>query len=315
MFADNIKDVVSGNRMSRAFTGSLILGNASPNISLSSTRASTPSSSASSRTGTPPSDVERCGCCNVDDFWKMYNAFRLMDKRGCGSVRRCDFYEASTEHVTLEMRRTMTRGDLHERFRSSAADMTFMELLERIWPLATDADKKMMRQWAKLYDASLFLSSDSFQGTHHDLKQIFDLLDLDGSQTLSMSELVRARILTKDEAQQLLKDWHKEFSKNESSSDSQRGSGQKLSLSLGFSDFCILVQKPLTEKYAQKQEEGLPNDSWDIHCRFAFQASKRKTRETVRSVGTRIKAVNALGGPFGFPRRTELNQESTLTVS
>lgn len=208
-----------------------------------------------------------------------------MDKRGCGSVRRCDFYEAITEHVTLEMRRMITRGDLHDRFRSSAADMTFLELIDRIWPAATDADRKMMNQWIKLYDASVYLSTASFQGTHHDLKKFFDLLDLDGNQTLSMSELVRARILTKGEAQDLLKNWRKEF-------DSDHGAGgKKLGPNLNFGDFCLLMQKPLTEKYAKKEEGDVANDSWDLHCRSAFLASKKKV--TLKSVGTTLKSVNA----------------------
>jgi hypothetical protein len=148
-----------------------------------------------------------------------------------------------------------------------------------------------MSQWTKLCDASSYLSTASFQGTHHDLKQIFNLLDLDGNQTLSMSEMVRARILTKDEARNLLKSWNKEF---EEGSESQRANGKKLGLSLCFSDFCLLMQKPLTDKYAQKEEGSVANDSWDLHCRSAFQASRKKV--TLKQVGGTIKAVNALGG-------------------
>lgn len=246
----------------------------------------------------------------MDDFWKIYNSFLLMDKRGCGSVRRCDFFETISEQVTLDMRRTMTRGDLHERFTSSATEMTLSELLKRIWPNATDDDRKMMKQWATLYDAFSILSSDSFQGTHRDLKQLFDLLDLDGSQTLSMSELVRARILTKDEAHQLLKNWHEKMG-------SVSPQGQRLTLSLSFSDFCILVQQPLTEKYGQQKKESLPDDSWDVQKDFrsAFQASKKKSVQAVSRVSTRIKAVNALSKPLGFPRRSELYQAGSMVTA
>lgn len=218
-----------------------------------------------------------------------------MDKRKCGSVRRCDFYDATTEHVTLEMRRAMTRGDLHERFRTSSAALTFEELLDRIWPTATDTDKKMMKQWTKLYDASSYLSTGSFQGTHHNLKQIFDLLDLDGSQTLSMSELVRARILTKDEARNLLQAWNSEFGQGDDDCESHSTNGKTLGLNLNFSDFCVLLQKPLTDKYVQvKSEENLVKDSWDVHCRSAFQASKKKA--SLKSAGSAIRAVSKLGG-------------------
>lgn len=227
-----------------------------------------------------------------------------MDKRGRGSVRRCDFYDATTEHVTLEMTRLIARSDLHERFRTSAAEMTFMELFNRIWPAATDADRKMVTEWTKLYDACAYLSTASFQGTHHDLKQIFNLLDLDGSQTLSMSEMVRARILTKDEARNLLKSWNKQFDEG---CDSHSAHGKRLGLSLGFSDFCLLMQKPLTDKYGQKEEGNNPADSWDLHCRSAFQASKKKV--SLKAAGSAIKTVNALGGfrrnalkPSGFAK-------------
>jgi Ca2+-binding EF-hand superfamily protein len=192
-----------------------------------------------------------------------------MDKRKCGSVRRCDFFEATTEHVTLDMRRTLTRGDLHERFRSSAAEMTLEELCQRIWPTATDADQKLMKNWVKLRDASSVLSAENFQGTRQDLKRIFDLLDVDGSQTLSMSELTRARILTKAESQKLMKNWYDAFTANDSSE-----SGKKEGLNLTFNEFCVMTQKHLAEKYAHKDDE---NDNWEKHCRSAFRVSKAAT--------------------------------------
>jgi hypothetical protein len=231
-----------------------------------------------------------------------------MDKRGCGSVRRCDFYEASTEHVTLDMRRTITKGDLYERFRSSAVEMTLTELLQRLWPVATDADRKLMNQWTKLYDASSFLSAGSFQGTHHELKQIFDLLDLDGSRTLSMSELVRARILTKFEAHKLMQNMQKLISTDESGSDSGSASGKQMKLSLGFSDFCLLTQKHLTEKYVHKEDGSLPKDSWDIHCRTAFQASAKKV--TLKGAATSVKTVVGLKA-FANSHRNALHQAGT----
>lgn len=223
-----------------------------------------------------------------------------MDKRGCGAVQRSDFYEATTEHVTLEMRRTITRADLHARFRTSSAALTFDELLNRMWPTATDADRKMMTQWTKLYGASQLLQKESFQGTHHDLKQIFDLLDMDGSQTLSMSEMVRARILTKEEARDLLKNWSKEFGGGNDDLETHLANRKKSSFntdkSLCFSDFCLLMQKPLTEKYASKEEEGSVKQefTWDGLCRQAFGASKKKV--SMKSVGSTVKVINALGG-------------------
>lgn len=333
--ANGLKDARCSNRATCAFAGSLIVGTGSPSIS-SSTTTSPPSSMISSplssRAGTPPSvalhsiaDVERCSCCTIGDFQKIYESFRLMDKRGCGSVRRCDFYEASTEHVTLEMQRTISRGELHQRFRSSAAEMTLVELLERIWPTATDKDHRMMSSWTKLSDAFSVLSAASFQGTREDFKQIFDLLDLDGSQTLSMSELVQAHIFSKAECQRLLKDWYKAVSKHEFGRDSGCESGEKKSLSLSFDQFCNLTQKDLDEKYAHKEDPCYSN------CRLAFRASKatnaaregcdllpdKTSRSSPQKVSLKTAAIGVLAAKvaFGFAERSPPNQGSTMMTS
>merc|ERR1719321_489594 len=178
-----------------------------------------------------------------------------MDKRRCSSVRRCDFFEACTKHVTLDMRRTITRGDIHERFRSSAAEMTLSELLKRIWPTATAVDHKTMSNWAKLHDVSSLFSAASFQGARQDLEQVFDLLDVDGSQTLSIGELVRARMLTQDESEKLLQDWYKAFKntqqKQDSDDDSKRESVMNARLDLSFNEFCVMTQAHLAEKFGQ----------------------------------------------------------------
>lgn len=216
---------------------------------------------------------ERCGCCTMDDFWKIYDSFQLMDKRGCGSVRRCDFYEASTAHVTLDMRRTINAANLHQRFRSNAAEMNLQELIQLVWPSATDRDKKQMNNWAKLRDASTILKDSTFQGTRQDLKQIFDLLDIEGNDMLSMSELVRARILTKAESQNLLRQWYEAFNKmpDDCSSDSGSENGKTESFSLSFNEFCQMTQKHLCEKYVRK-ENG--NILWAKPCRLAFETSR-----------------------------------------
>jgi len=206
-----------------------------------------------------------------------------MDKRGCGLVRRCDFYEASTAHVTLEMRRTITRGDLHQRFRFDASEMTIQELVGLVWPNASGSDRKQMDHWAKLRDASAVLLDTSFKATREDLKRIFDLLDVDGSETLSISELVRARILTKSESKNLLESWYYAFNRvDECSSESGSEhspktmgteSGKKPSLSLSFDEFCRMTQQHLAEKYVQKDE----GNRWDVHARSAFRVSKVAT--------------------------------------
>lgn len=177
----------------------------------------------------------------------------------------------------------MTKAKLKQRFRASAVEMTFGELIERMWPAATDSDRKMMNHWARLRDASLIISSPSFRATRLNMKQIFDLLDTDGSEMLSLSELVRARILTKDEAKQLLQDFHKMFGETRDSRN------------LSFSEFKALTRKHFLEKFAQ--------DVWEEPCRTAFQDSK--TNPSCKPA-TKIEKV--------LSRRNSLNQSSIVTA-
>lgn len=210
----------------------------------------------------------------------VYDSFCLMDKQGCGAVRRCDFWEAFTDHVTKDMRCTITKAKLQQRFKASAAEMTFEELIERIWPAATHADRNIMNHWARLRDASMIILSPSFRASRENMKHIFDLLD-DGNEMLSLSELVRARILTKDESKKLMQDFHETFG------------GTKESRTLSFSEFRVISQKYFREKYAR--------DVWEDPCRSAFQFSKTKAS---LGPGTKIDKV--------ISRRSALNQGSIV---
>lgn len=277
---ESIKDAVLGKRSSRAFTGSLVVRHA-PQSLASSRTSSTVSSRNSSRIGTPPCVpprktsmmTERCSCCTMEEYWKIYDSFRLMDKRGCGSVRRSDFYEASTEHITFDMCRTISRANLHQRYRSSAAEMTLKELVDLVWPNVSDADRIQMSNWAKLRNAWSILTDSAFQGNREELKKIFDLLNSEGDDMLSISDLVRARILTKVESQNLLAQWYKAFNKapDDCGSDSGSETGSTENLCLSFNEFCQMTQKHLCDKYVQKDEE---DTSWEKPCRSAFLISK-----------------------------------------
>jgi Ca2+-binding EF-hand superfamily protein len=209
----------------------------------------------------------------MHDFWKIYDCFRLMDKRGCGLVRRSDFYEATTDYVTLDMRRAIARANLHQRFRSNASEMTLQELVQLIWPNVNEADKEQMSNWAKLRDAWSTLSASDFEGTRQDLKVVFDLLNIEGDDMLSISDLVRSRILTKVESQNLLREWYKVFKKAPDDSGSESGSevANNENRCLSFNEFCQMTQKHLTDKYVQKDDENL---SWEKPCRSAFENSK-----------------------------------------
>lgn len=212
-----------------------------------------------------------------------------MDKQGCGTVRRCDFWEAFTDHLTREMQCTIRKAKLQQRFRASAAEMTFEELIERTWPAATDSDRKMMNHWARLHDVSLIISSPSFRGTRQNMKQIFDLLDADGSEMVSLNELVRARILTKDESKKLLQDFHEMFGRTPDSR------------TLSFIEFKAVARKHFLEKYGHDVWEDPCRLAWEGPCRSAFQVSKKNVSLTPR---TKINKV--------LSRRSTLNQASLV---
>lgn len=120
--------------------------------------------------------------------------------------------------------------------------MTFEELISRVWRNANDGDRKIMRSWTKLCEASMLISDASFQGTKQDLRSIFDLLDADGNPLLSMADMVRSCSLTKAESQKLLEGWYNALS--ESNSGDKNGAN---GLSLTFHDFCVLTKIQLTE--------------------------------------------------------------------
>jgi len=142
-----------------------------------------------------------------------------------------------------------------------------------------------MTNWAKLREASLILKSSEFQGSRHDLKRIFDLLDVDGSETLSLKELVRARILTKGEAQSLLNRWYQAFNEK---------SGKRESPGLTFNEFCLMTQKHLYDKYAQKDTQS---PSWEEGCRANFRASRAKTATIVAAREGREHSPNNDASP------------------
>eukprot|EP00746_Dinoflagellata_sp_MGD_P125179 gnl/MRDRNA2_/MRDRNA2_59894_c0_seq1.p1 gnl/MRDRNA2_/MRDRNA2_59894_c0~~gnl/MRDRNA2_/MRDRNA2_59894_c0_seq1.p1 ORF type:complete len:344 (+),score=55.56 gnl/MRDRNA2_/MRDRNA2_59894_c0_seq1:96-1127(+) len=272
-------------RSSKSSSGQVSISSEGKSLSLPiCSRTITPRSSRNSCAGMPPSvalrsvtKVERCQCCDIDEFWRVYESFCLMDKQGLGSVRRCDFWEAFTDHVTKDMQCTIARAKLQQRFRATAADLTFEELIERMWPAATESDHKMMNHWARLRDASMIISSPSFRGSRQNMKQVFDLLDAEGSEMLSLSELVRARILTKEELKKLLQDFHEMFG------------GRKDIQALSFSEFKVITQKHFLEKHAQ--------DSWADPCRSAFKDSKKSA-----NLGPSVNIEKVLS------RRSTLNQ-------
>jgi hypothetical protein len=178
-----------------------------------------------------------------------------MDKRNCGSIARSEFYEAITAHPTLEMRRVMKRCGLHDRFRRSNVDVSLEEFIRLIWPYASGHDMETMRHWSCLREAHSVLKEPTFVGEHADLRHIFDLLDIDGSRTISVNELLRSRILSKKDVSTLVHTIN------------------VTEKSLSFKAFCevfIEVWKP----DAHFKDVGGPQLDWKRPVRGAFRNSK-----------------------------------------
>lgn len=204
------------------------------------------------------SEVERCGCCTIDEFWKMYDIFLLMDRRRVGAVSRADFYQAISDHPTLEMRRMMNRAGLLERFRNSSAELLLQEFVRLIWPAAGDSDVEQVKQWARLREAATVLKEPTFSGQREDLRRIFNILDEDGSGNLSEAEILRSRILTKEEADTLLRN----------------AAGTKQTMR--FNEFCKWTQPHFAEKYKKEdvKSPAVREEEWKKNVRRSYGKSR-----------------------------------------
>lgn len=134
----------------------------------------------------------------------LFDVFRSMDKKNRKRISRRDFLEALADETTHAKARILRRSGLNERFRQSAADVTLEELLKLVWPKAADEDMVKLLRWAQLREAQSVLREQQFRGDNKDLQKIFELLDENSDGNLSVGELQRAAILTKEEIKDLM---------------------------------------------------------------------------------------------------------------
>eukprot|EP00928_Gymnodinium_smaydae_P029008 TRINITY_DN21971_c0_g1_i1.p1 TRINITY_DN21971_c0_g1~~TRINITY_DN21971_c0_g1_i1.p1 ORF type:complete len:461 (-),score=90.60 TRINITY_DN21971_c0_g1_i1:129-1511(-) len=150
-------------------------------------------------------DVERCGCCTKEDFWILYDAFETMDRRHLGSISRADFHWALRVHGAMaDFTKACHRSRLPAYFHDTSQALSFEAFVGRAYPSATDGDMARMRNWTDLRVARGLLRSSSFRATEGELRQVFALLDEDSSGALSVKELVRAQIFSKEDIDALL---------------------------------------------------------------------------------------------------------------
>jgi Ca2+-binding EF-hand superfamily protein len=153
----------------------------------------------------PPIPVERCSRCTKEEMWAVYDVFRSLDMGRKHRITRKDFFNRDEpKRPTLMELRVLQRSKLDDRFRHSAEDITLAEFLQLMWPGCSQEEIELMMHWARLRDAQSVLREPKFRGEISDLKKVFDLLDEDNDGNLSMAELNRAGILSKQEIDALM---------------------------------------------------------------------------------------------------------------
>lgn len=204
--------------------------------------------------------VERCSRCTKEEMWAVYDVFRSMDRGRKHKISRQDFFHPDNhKSPTLIELRTLRKARLDERFRNSAEDITLEEFLSLVFPGCSQRDLRTMKRWARLKDAQEVLRDPKFRGEAPELRRIFDLLDENGDESLSLDELERAGILTKSEIAILL-----------------RGGNNRESMrfNCNFQEFLTVVQTHLKETYVSSEtrramEEEKHND-FQLAFRNAF---------------------------------------------
>jgi len=137
----------------------------------------------------------------------------------------------------------LRRSNLETRFRRSAQPVGLQEFLEMIWPGLKDEDMKIMHRWAQLREAFSVLTNPNFGAMDSELRRIFDLLVAPkGQDMLPLGELVRARVIPKDEVLRLASSPH---------------GAVDLFHRVNFEDFKMLTQPYLKTTYVSPETEKL----------------------------------------------------------
>lgn len=198
----------------------------------------------------PSPSVERCSRCTKEEMWAVYDVFRTMDEARKHRISRKNFFNPDRlGGPSLMELRVLRKARLDERFRHSAEDITLEEFLQLVFPGCSRGDVQKMMHWARLKDAQAVLRDPKFRAEVPQLRQIFDILDENGDENLSMTELERAGILTKSEIAALL-----------------RGSNRdSVKFNCNFQEFLAVVQTHLKDTYVSTEtrramEEEKQND-------------------------------------------------------
>mmetsp|Transcript_25475 Transcript_25475/g.61638 ORF Transcript_25475/g.61638 Transcript_25475/m.61638 type:complete len:231 (+) Transcript_25475:37-729(+) len=150
--------------------------------------------------------VDRCSLCSRADLEMAYTIFRRWDPTPAKVITRAAFLEGLKSPPTLESLKVLARSKLEQRFRMSSQPVTLTEFLDLMWPTAKPADREWMQRIIQLTDAKDVLRSRNFRGSRDDLKQLYDILDINGDGKLTPAELHAARILDRADVEKLVQD-------------------------------------------------------------------------------------------------------------
>jgi len=258
---------------------------------------------------------ERCSCCTKEEFWTLFDVFACMDRRQqgeglyckyrmqtsvpCwrqqGAIRRGDFVWALGAHgSSVEFQKVVRRSRLFAYFKSTAQDISFGEFVNRIFPNPNAMEKEMdaqkMLRWVSLRKARNLLTSREFKGSCEELTQVFNLLQVDCSSTISANELLRADILSHAEVLAILP-----------------LSGE---VQMSFDDFQDIVTPVLLSKF---QAEGI-GDDWQESVNYSVNEVKDKFNSVSASFGF-PSATNKEGGEHPFLPAPTSKTDSVLAVA
>lgn len=131
--------------------------------------------------------------------------FKLMDRRDCGAVRRCDFMWALSAHGTsTNFQKVLRKSGLSYRFKSTAEDLAPEEFFRLCFPNVSDSDMERMRRWADLRVALFLFEKDGFEGSDDEMRRLFDLLVCEDDGGLALVEILRSKLLTRNELREAL---------------------------------------------------------------------------------------------------------------
>lgn len=148
---------------------------------------------------------ERCSVCSKDDLWQVFDVFWTLDKHKQFKLTRRHVFASLRDCVSQKQVEVLRRSRLTERFRQSSQDVPLDEFLRMMWPDVKEEDLAKMTRWCQLRAAQT-----AIQGRCHGevpdsvLREIFDLLDLNGDQRVSVEELYWGEILTAEQVSRLM---------------------------------------------------------------------------------------------------------------